>query len=263
MEDPTKISEKQEKKVKAYCKDFFDKAVAKRRAHEKKKAGKKQHDKRPKEGGTPAGSPPSALDASPNLKKESDSEDDGDVKMSEDEDEDENISKESPPISPGRGETNGDSLKRKRELNGGTDGEDIEGSITPIKKLKSQSPPPPPPPPPPADASANASVDVSPQETNEHDEGAFTSKTMADVLASAQQDTADDAEAMVENSPDEPYYQNSTRNTINGFHANNPSVTHLPPEVTSLDLQHQANHDGHEQLKRDSRAENGIETGDG
>lgn len=40
MEDPTKISEKQQKKVKAFCKEFFDKAVAKHRAYEQRKAEK-------------------------------------------------------------------------------------------------------------------------------------------------------------------------------------------------------------------------------
>jgi histone-lysine N-methyltransferase SETD2 len=40
VEDPTKISEKQQKKVKAFCKEFFDKAVAKHRAYEQRKAEK-------------------------------------------------------------------------------------------------------------------------------------------------------------------------------------------------------------------------------
>ncbi|CZT08139.1 related to histone-lysine N-methyltransferase [Rhynchosporium agropyri] len=40
VEDPTKISEKQEKKVKSYVRDFFEKAVQKRKAHDKKKAEK-------------------------------------------------------------------------------------------------------------------------------------------------------------------------------------------------------------------------------
>src|SRR5271154_5142266 len=43
VEDPTKISTKQEKKVKKYVKDFFDKAVAKKAAHDKMKAAKKPH----------------------------------------------------------------------------------------------------------------------------------------------------------------------------------------------------------------------------
>src|ERR1700722_9704832 len=43
VEDPTKISSKQEKKVKKYVKDFFDKAVAKKAAHDKMKAHKKSN----------------------------------------------------------------------------------------------------------------------------------------------------------------------------------------------------------------------------
>lgn len=41
VEDPTKIDAKIEKKVKKYVKDFFDKAVAKKAAHDKLKASKK------------------------------------------------------------------------------------------------------------------------------------------------------------------------------------------------------------------------------
>ncbi|KAJ0423418.1 hypothetical protein BJY00DRAFT_299641 [Aspergillus carlsbadensis] len=38
--DPTKIDEKQQKKVKSFCKEFFDKAVAKHQAHEQRKVEK-------------------------------------------------------------------------------------------------------------------------------------------------------------------------------------------------------------------------------
>ena len=41
VEDPTKITEKQAKKVKEYTKTFFDKAVAKKKDHDVKKAEKK------------------------------------------------------------------------------------------------------------------------------------------------------------------------------------------------------------------------------
>ena len=37
VEDPTQISEKQQKKVKNFCKEYFDKAVVKQREREKKK----------------------------------------------------------------------------------------------------------------------------------------------------------------------------------------------------------------------------------
>lgn len=40
VEDPTKISEKQEKKVKSYVREFFERAVEKKKVLDKKKAGK-------------------------------------------------------------------------------------------------------------------------------------------------------------------------------------------------------------------------------
>jgi [histone H3]-lysine36 N-trimethyltransferase len=190
VDDPTKIDEKHEKKVKKYCKEFFDKAAYKHRKLEKERATRKQKSEESKSNDAAAAdatSPVLNLDASPDMKREGNSEDD-DVKMSEDEEE-----KPTPP-SPSIG-TNGDGLKRKREED---DEEDLKAEIditkSPAKRMKSESPPPPPPPPgPPVDTPPMQSEDASPTETDEHlhADTSFAEKSMADVLAQAQQDSCD------------------------------------------------------------------------
>lgn len=192
VQDPTKIDEKHEKKVKNYCKEFFDKAAYKHRKHEKEKAARKPKSETLKANGTAvveASSPVLNLDASPDMKKEGNSDDD-DVKMSDDEDE-----KPSPPT-PSAG-MNGDGLKRKRDQD---DEEDIKADVditqSPAKRMKSESPPPPPPPPePPVDTPPMQSEDASPSDTENHlhADTSFAEKSMADVLAEAQQDSCDDA----------------------------------------------------------------------
>ncbi len=144
VEDPTKIDEKHEKKVKRYCKEFFDKAAHKHRKLEKEKTARKPRPEVFKpNGGTVAemtNSPVLNLDASPDIKREGNSDDD-DVKMSEDEDE----IPTSPTPSAG---LNDIGLKRKRE--GGDEEEikaDIDLSKSPMKRMKSESPCPPTPPP--------------------------------------------------------------------------------------------------------------------
>lgn len=91
VEDPTKIDDKHEKKVKKYCKDFFDKAAYKHRKLEKEKAARKLKSEAVKTNGVATITAPSPilnLDASPDadFKMEGHSDDD-DVKMSEDEEE--------------------------------------------------------------------------------------------------------------------------------------------------------------------------------
>ncbi|KAI1867045.1 hypothetical protein JX265_007621 [Neoarthrinium moseri] len=122
VDDPTSISDKQEKKVKKYVKEFLDKAVAKVHAH-KQKAG------------------PSQDDLKPNGTVKEEEEEEEDLVMSDhDPDQDENASTPS-------------DHKRKRE----DDLEPAMPSETPlVKRLKEEvegvsgfpSPPPPPPPPP-------------------------------------------------------------------------------------------------------------------
>jgi SRI (Set2 Rpb1 interacting) domain len=147
VEDPTKIDEKHETKVKKYCKEFFDKAAHKHRKLEKEKAARKLKPESSKANGSTvtAHTPPIRnLDASPDSKKEGHS-DDEDVKLSEDEDE-----TPTPPTPSAR--INSDGPKRKREED---DGErmnvESEMSQSPSKRIKSESPLPPPPPPPPSD----------------------------------------------------------------------------------------------------------------
>lgn len=123
VDDPTQISEKQKKKVKQFCKDFFDKAVVKHRAHEKKKAG--NHAKEP---GSKTEDTPNAA-----------SDEELDVKMSDDEDKPEDKSALM------EGEESSGSLKRKR-IEGGNENGNISGSASPSKKPRSSTPTPPPPP---------------------------------------------------------------------------------------------------------------------
>ncbi|KAL4787805.1 hypothetical protein BJX76DRAFT_266633 [Aspergillus varians] len=120
--DPTKIDDKQQKKVKKFCKEFFDKAVAKHQAHEQRKGVKVT-----KDGGsdnkpaTPAGGQSDGDDGTP------------DVKMSDDEGSTE------------RGGTGG--IKRKRdELNVGNGNTPDDTPTSSTKRPRSSTPPPPPPP---------------------------------------------------------------------------------------------------------------------
>ncbi|KAH9900388.1 histone-lysine N-methyltransferase [Xylariomycetidae sp. FL2044] len=132
VEDPTSITEKQERKIKKYVKEFFDRAVVKYNDHEKKKTERAAKDS--SKASQSAGDVNNGASADTLIGKE-----DGDIVMSDEED----IA--STPAS-------GD-LKRKRE-------EDASGSpmlspseTPPIKRMKEEeieapAPPPPPPPPP-------------------------------------------------------------------------------------------------------------------
>ncbi|KAL5362728.1 hypothetical protein BJX96DRAFT_154475 [Aspergillus floccosus] len=110
VQDPTRIDEKQQKKVKKFCKEFFDKAVQKHRAHEQRLA-----ERHAKEGD------PKAAASTPQAPSEDDA---LDVKMSDDE-----------------GEAQG-ALKRKRD-----EEEQAERGDETSKRPRSSTPPPPPPPP--------------------------------------------------------------------------------------------------------------------
>ncbi|KAL4805981.1 hypothetical protein BDV18DRAFT_140258 [Aspergillus unguis] len=115
--DPTKIDDKQQKKVKKFCKEFFDKAVAKHQAHQQRKTEKlKEADK----SATPAGG-------------QTDEDGTPDVKMSDDEGSTE------------LGGTGG--LKRKRdELDVGNGNTPDDTPTSSTKQQRSSTPPPPPPP---------------------------------------------------------------------------------------------------------------------
>ncbi|GES66946.1 SET and WW domain protein [Aspergillus terreus] len=112
VQDPTRIDEKQQKKVKKFCKEFFDKAVQKHRAHEQRLA-----ERHAKEGD------PKAAASTPQAPSEDDA---LDVKMSDDEDEAQGA------------------LKRKRDED---EEEEADRGDEASKRPRSSTPPPPPPPP--------------------------------------------------------------------------------------------------------------------
>ncbi|GAD97928.1 SET and WW domain protein [Paecilomyces variotii No. 5] len=168
VEDPNKISEKQQKQVKKFCKEYFDKAVVKHRQYEKKRSERKAQEGREK-GETPTdGEPKAEVDSAA---KEGGS-DDEDFKMSDNEGDDNGSASPNgrpcdkdpkqeggsqistppaPPPPPGEpedeDETEATSLKRKRDGNHDDD-KAGDGEYSPIKRQRSQTPPPPPPPPP-------------------------------------------------------------------------------------------------------------------
>ncbi|KAI9721554.1 MAG: hypothetical protein M1812_002316 [Candelaria pacifica] len=138
VEDPTHISLHQERQVKKYVKDYFDKAVAKKRVHDKKKA-----DRKVKEGATALAAP---LANGIHNKDEPDSGDENMMEMSDDE-----TKVTSTPGTPDSEQGNGEGLKRKRDSENGIHGaEGMDEDATNSKRFKSESPPPAPPPPPPA-----------------------------------------------------------------------------------------------------------------
>jgi hypothetical protein len=140
-----------EKQVKKYLKAFFDKAVAKKKEHDRKKAEKAAS----KAESTSASTKPAGinLDGTPDEKKDEESDPLEGMDLSEDE---ADQTKEKPvsmtPITPLDTQLTIDSLKRKRHAEGD---EDLEAS--PSKRSRGDSPradtppPPPPPPPPPAE----------------------------------------------------------------------------------------------------------------
>ncbi|KAL1853832.1 histone methyltransferase set2 [Paecilomyces lecythidis] len=169
VEDPNKISEKQQKQVKKFCKEYFDKAVVKHREYEKKRGEKKAKEAQEK-GKTPTGDEAKAERDSAAAKE--DASDDEDFRMSDNEGDDNGSASPNgrshdrdpkqegesqistppaPPPPPGEpedeGETEATSLKRKRDGNYDDD-KAGDGEYSPIKRQRSQTPPPPPPPPP-------------------------------------------------------------------------------------------------------------------
>ncbi|KAL3481836.1 hypothetical protein BJX99DRAFT_218311 [Aspergillus californicus] len=119
--DPTRIDDKQQKKVKKFCKEFFDKAVAKHQAHEQRKVDKTSKD------GAPDAKPITSPGAPSEVEDEA-----RDVKMPDDEDSTELKA------------TSG--LKRKRdELSVGVGNTADESTQASSKRQRSLTPPPPPP----------------------------------------------------------------------------------------------------------------------
>jgi [histone H3]-lysine36 N-trimethyltransferase len=180
VKNPTKIDEKQAKKVKDFCKQFFEKAYQKHKKHENEKASRKKDDA---SSISPAASLPAVEDE--------------DVQMSDDDDDPTPSSVETPT------DTNG-TLKRKRDSpkeNGNQDDVDREQTGSPTKRLNMDidTPPPPPPPPAPPIETPPASTpreDLEMEQTDIHADTNFKGKSMADVLkeAQAEGDDGDDME---------------------------------------------------------------------
>lgn len=185
VKDPTKIDEKQQKKVKDYCKQFFDKAAHKHKKHEDEKTARTVS--KGTDVATPAAMSPSTdQNVSPNIKK--DDSDDEDVKMSDHE-----LENGHTPDTP----SDPNALKRKRGNSSPVVKDEAEDlTKSPFKKLNTETPPPPPPPPaPPAETPpADTPTDDMEVEADLHDEGdtMFKDKSMADVRALAQQMGDDD-----------------------------------------------------------------------
>jgi [histone H3]-lysine36 N-trimethyltransferase len=157
VEDPTKITEDHEKKVQRRVRDFFDKAVAKRIAYDKKKAEKIAAEALTN-GQTPITITSNGIDtpatADTVTPLEADAEDKAnvsDVDMSDDE-----LHGPSIPATPAGDSSGDDTLKRKRDDEIQHTPADVDDALA--KRFKADGTvvdpafdPPPPPPPPPAD----------------------------------------------------------------------------------------------------------------
>lgn len=131
VEDPTTVSTRQEKNVKKYVKDFFDKAVSKKRAHDQKKADRKT------KGGESKGA--TASPDSPNA--------DFDEKVDQGSDaiggahQQDDSADTSRVTTPAGNEFVENNLKRKRQDEDASEGPSQGGSdVGPSKKVKSESP---------------------------------------------------------------------------------------------------------------------------
>lgn len=205
VKDPRKIDERQQKKVKDFCKQFFEKAYQKHKKHELEKGSRRPKDK---QGEALNGS----VGASPTISPAPLGTDADDVKLSDDEaDEADDNAQPSSAQSPS--DHNG-TLKRKRLPEAGLDNsgdstmhDDRELTASPAKRLnvsmEVDTPPPPPPPPappietPPASTPRDGEDDgeddlemsfATEAQTDIHADSNFRGKSMADVLAQAQQE---------------------------------------------------------------------------
>lgn len=222
--NPNKIDERQQKKVKEFCKQFFEKAYQKHRKHEQEKSARRgtKSDKVKPDTGAETGSAAPSPGDSPGPTSLSPVRVDDEVenvKMSENEDDDpvvDNIAT-SPTSAQTPSEHNG-TLKRKRVAPGtsntymAAEDDDRETTGSPAKRLnvsmELDTPPPPPPPPappietPPAstprEGDDDGDVDMhTPQlspigQTDIHADTNFKGRSMADVLAQAQQESEDE-----------------------------------------------------------------------
>lgn len=170
MKDPTKITSDQEKKIKKHVKEFFEKAAAKKKEYDRKKAERKAKEAAAK------GASATPMDIkvnSDNAKVKAEEDEKADV--SDIELEEEKIE----PDSPSEPSPSSSELKRKRE-GSANDVSPADDDATQSKKLKAETPPPPPPPPPPAEDIPDAVDDSG--FTNDADvSGSFTDEALEAV----------------------------------------------------------------------------------
>lgn len=140
VEDPTRISSRQEKQVKKHVKEFFDKAVLKKQEYDKRKAARKQTE----------ADAPTPIEAAADVDiKDEESDLDPEMELSDEEAQKRKQETETPVTPMDRGMSD-DRLKRKREeANGSHQARSEEDDSTPSKRMRSETPPTPPPPPPP------------------------------------------------------------------------------------------------------------------
>lgn len=179
--------------MKKYVKDFFDKAVTKRREYEKKKAEHKMKE------GASATSPPTGT-PTVDVKKEGERDVDGLTNTSE-----EDMVKDEPqssgPVTPASGSVSvsGDNLKRKREDEDESDGvktQDTDRTAYKKPKLETPPPPPPPPPPPAEDMPANDPMVDAPAETTTMEEGSSGLIGEGNSLSTEHDDAMEDITAI-------------------------------------------------------------------
>lgn len=198
VQDPTAtLTDKQVKKVKAYVKDFLDRAVVKYREHEKKKAGQ---DSATNAGDDGAGNGPESLPASDTLNG---------VLSKEDSLMTEIIAEAISSPEDGGSHTPGSPhLKRKRGE------EDDVPIITPVDELEpvtkrvkeleegaAETPPPPPPPPPPPEESGEppeASLTEEERDLRAQEEALIRENEEAQRLEDEARDAVTHPEAMSE-----------------------------------------------------------------
>ncbi|KAI2615470.1 hypothetical protein GGR54DRAFT_290807 [Hypoxylon sp. NC1633] len=178
VNDPTSITEKQERKVKQYVRDFFERAVEKYKAHEKKKADRAKNGK---DIARTAKAEESVENPIPAVKE------DEDVPMTDD---------DASALTP-----NSLDRKRKRE-----DDMAESPSLTPseapsVKRVKEDEgdvPSPPPPPPPPLDGEAVLDVVAEQDKALEEDATLIRETEEAQLIAEAERQKLREEEAALE-----------------------------------------------------------------
>lgn len=198
VKDPTKCDEKQQRKVKDYCKQFFDKAAHKHKKSEEERAARHKAKKDKQHSSSHSKEPSSAAQSPVAALKAEYADEDEDIKMSDHELDFDDESKPTPPSAATPSEANGQNLKRKREdMSSPAEHikqEEREIPQSPLKKPHMDSPedndkvtPPPPPPPPP-----ETPIEGTPNGRHHHTEGHLppTEDDVEEAVGEEQGDTA-------------------------------------------------------------------------